>query len=145
MDISKNFREFYDERRIGSTFQKSPTVSGTDTDRISKKKLNCRQSYISDIENGKTPISLETLLKTVEILDVDLSYFDLKKTLVLTGKEKTLLDSALIDKKSIDFIVRVAKRIAIKIYQEGGGVVISETIDALAIEEVTRSLRELRN
>ncbi len=108
------------------------------------KKLNCRQSYIYDIENGKTPISLETLLKTVEILDVDLSYFDLKKTLVLTGKEKTLLDSVLIDKRSIDFIVRVAKQIAIRMYQADGAVVARATIDALAIEEVTSALQGLR-
>lgn len=110
------------------------------------EKLNCKQAYISEMESGKTPIPLETLLKIVEILDVDLNCFDLRKPLVLTkDKEKTLLDSALIDKKSIDFIVRVAKQITLKIYQEGKTIVTSETIDALAIEEVTRALQGLRN
>ncbi len=43
------------------------------------KNLEMAQSRLSDLEAGKKPIPLETLLDIVEMLDVDLNYFDLRK------------------------------------------------------------------
>ena len=48
------------------------------------KKLGFSQAYLSDLESGKKPIPLETFFEIVEILDLDLEYFDLRKTPIIS-------------------------------------------------------------
>ena len=49
------------------------------------KKLNFTQSYYAKIENGKADITLQNLLKLLEILGVN--YFDFQKKIKIRLKE----------------------------------------------------------
>ena len=107
------------------------------------EKLGCQQAYISELETGRTPIPLETLLKIVNFLEADLNYFDLRKTPALPEEKKPILERAFFDRESLIFIANVAKKIAMRIYQQtqdNSGIATNEIIDSIAIREVMDAL-----
>ena len=108
-------------------------------------KFGCKQAYISEIEKGKRPLPLATLLKITGILDIDLAAFDIRHPLSLPGQttEKSLLEKARIDEASLKFLVTIARNVAIKLYRayHNDFGLAEERAYIFTLEEIIRNIR----
>ncbi len=63
------------------------------TQRELAEKLGVGQVYISDLESGKRMLNTQTLFKVVDIFNIDLNYFDIRKKDIDTKVQNNIEDN----------------------------------------------------
>lgn len=71
-------------------------------------RLGLTKSYISRLENGKKPISLDRLETIAEVLEVNVDYLLVDKTKLIEHKEGISITSSNYTKEELEQFVEVA-------------------------------------